>query len=130
LSEFLQHLVYYIAHNKDNKYSQSIVTFLLKLPLFFYQKKTSGKDEVTVWIDPKEEITPLFSLAMNGDVENFSLLLELCSEISDKTTFVFKDYLFHQEKNNYTALNIASKKGHPEIVMTLLTAVEQKFGGH
>src|SRR4051794_15548617 len=65
LSEFLQHLMYYLYHNvKNNIYVQALSTQLINHPDFLYESKfNKNSPKVMVWIDPKEGYAALNSLA-------------------------------------------------------------------
>ena len=127
-SEFLQDLIYYICHNVcDKEFIRKIVPNILKDPLFFYK---NSRNEVTVWVDPKEQSTALISLCRLGLSENLYSLLRLAASVfGGKTRPEFKRLLSQLDKDLFSSLNTACNGGHTDIVRSLLESADEAFGG-
>ena len=130
-SEFLQHLVYYLAHAVieqglvGTKEINQMLSFLIEQKLFFYCH--SG---VTVWIDPKEGSTALHPLALYGDIALTKQLIVAAEKaFGGYNTPQFKDFLTYGNKDCYSPLNAACKTGHIQIVIHLLDVAKKTFGG-
>ena len=65
---------------------------------------------------------------MHNDVINLPVLLKLCSDKLGNMSVAFKELLAHKEKNGFSALNTASRRGHINVVNMLLTQGAEIYG--
>ncbi len=113
-SQFLQSMVYFIAHHVTLN-SDSLISFLVSHPFFYYVSYyTQRKPEVIVHIDPKEGCTALNVLCRAGytaDVKKG-----------------FRKYISHQDNYNFSSFHaVVANAGNVEIMRLLLAAASQAF---
>jgi hypothetical protein len=88
-SQFLQNLIYYVCHNIDLKYQESLLEVIFSQEEFLlFKSESNNKSKIILWIDPKEKDTALHSLCRNGHLKYVEKFIN-CAKNS------YNDDLYH-----------------------------------